>query len=140
MSPRRLFTVDEANALVPRLSLLLGRLQQAALRLHAERAEVARLLGVEPESLTTPDLLRHRPAVGAVVEELDALVREIEESGAELKDIRLGLIDFAARRDGADVLLCWQYGEPEVAFWHAVGDGFAGRRPLGGPARAPILQ
>jgi hypothetical protein len=26
--------------------------------------------------------------------------------------------------------LCWQLGEDEVAYWHSIEDGFAGRKPL----------
>src|SRR5439155_38837 len=81
-----------------------------------------------------------RPTARALVEELDGIVREIEESGAHLKDIRLGLVDFPAERNGEVVYLCWQFGEPEVAFWHRVEEGFVGRQPLPGIARARTLQ
>jgi hypothetical protein len=135
--PARLFSVDEANALVPLLTLLMGRLQQAALRLRDEMESFARATGREPGALSTEELLRHRPAARLLVAELDAVVHEIEESGAELKD---GLVDFRARLDGDVVCLCWQFGEPEVAFWHGMDDGFAGRRPLPGASRPPSLQ
>jgi len=96
--------------------------------------------GVALEAIATEDLLRERPTARALVEELDGIVREIEESGAHLKDIRLGLVDFPAERNGEVVYLCWQFGEPEVAFWHRVEEGFAGRQPLPGIARARTLQ
>ena len=83
-------------------------------------------------TLSPDDLLRHRPAARALVEELDGIVHEIEESGAHLKDVQLGLVDFPSERDGEIVYLCWQFGEPEIAFWHRVEDGFAGRQPLPG--------
>ena len=54
--------------------------------------------------------------------------------------MQLGLIDFPAELDGEIVYLCWQFGEPEVAFWHRIEDGFAGRRPLPGPPRPRYLQ
>jgi hypothetical protein len=57
-------------------------------------------------------------------------VRSIQRLGAEVKDLDAGLVDFPARRGEEDVLLCWRLGEPEVAFWHGLEDGFAGRRPL----------
>jgi hypothetical protein len=57
-------------------------------------------------------------------------VRGIQELGAQVKDLDTGLIDFPARNRDEDVLLCWQLGEPEVAYWHGPDDGFAGRRPL----------
>lgn len=63
-------------------------------------------------------------------EKLDALVHRIQETGAILKDINLGLLDFSALREGREVYLCWQYGEGEIAFWHEVEAGYAGRQPI----------
>ena len=93
-------------------------------------SSLARETGTDAATLAPEVLLRHRPAARALVEELDAIVHEIEESGAHLKDVQLGLVDFPSERDGELVYLCWQFGESEIAFWHRVEDGFAGRRPL----------
>jgi len=64
-------------------------------------------------------------------EELDALVHRIQDAGAQIKDINLGLVDFPALKDGREVCLCWQYGEEDIAFWHEVEAGYAGRQPIG---------
>jgi hypothetical protein len=140
VKPDKLFRVEDANAVVPRLQILMERLQRGALRLHEEMSELAESIGVELSSLTPEELLRHRPAARVLVEELDGIVHEIEESGAHLKDIQLGLVDFPAEREGEIVYLCWQFGEPEVAFWHGVEDGFTGRQPLPGSTRPRYLQ
>jgi len=63
-------------------------------------------------------------------EKLDALVHRIQDTGALIKDINTGLLDFPALRDGREVYLCWQYGEGEIAFWHEVEAGFAGRQSI----------
>jgi hypothetical protein len=57
-------------------------------------------------------------------------VDEITSHGAQVKDLDSGLIDFPTLHHGETVLLCWQLGEDEIAWWHRVEDGFAGRRPL----------
>ena len=57
-------------------------------------------------------------------------VQELEKLGVQVKDLDRGLLDFPALRDGEEVLLCWQVGEDEVAFWHGLEEGFAGRKPL----------
>ena len=132
--------MEAANAAVPRLQLLMERLQRGALRLHEEMTSLARETGTSVEELTPAELVRRRPAARVLVEQIDAIVGEIEQGGAELKDVRLGLVDFPAEHEGEVVYLCWQFGEPEVAFWHRLQDGFAGRRPLPGPARARLLQ
>ena len=54
----------------------------------------------------------------------------IQTQGVELKDPATGLLDFPALRDGAAIYLCWRYNEPQVAFWHPIETGFAGRRPI----------
>lgn len=63
-------------------------------------------------------------------EKFDALVHRIQDTDVLIKDINIGLLDFPALRDGSEVYLCWQYGEGEIAFWHEVEAGFAGRQPI----------
>jgi hypothetical protein len=61
---------------------------------------------------------------------LDSLVHRILDTGVLIKDVNIGLLDFPALRQGREVYLCWQYGEDEIAFWHEVDEGFAGRQPI----------
>jgi hypothetical protein len=134
------FTVEQANAEVPRLAMLVERLQRCALGLEAERCAAAAALGVASELLTGEALVRTRPAARALIEELSSVAQDIEQSGAQLKDIELGLVDFPAEVEGAPALLCWQFGEREVAFWHREGEGFARRRPIAGATDSRVLQ
>jgi len=138
MSAHRTFTLAEANACVPRLRVLIERLQRSALALARERDAWSAAHGggdVPPDVL-----LRERPAARAAADELQGAMVAIEAEGVQLKDLEIGLIDFTAEHDGREVLLCWQYGEPEVAFWHGVDEGFVGRKPLAGVRTRPPLQ
>lgn len=63
-------------------------------------------------------------------ERLDALIHQILDTGAQIKDINTGLLDFSALKDGREVYLCWQYGENDIQFWHEIEAGFAGRQPI----------
>ena len=63
-------------------------------------------------------------------ERLDALVHQILDTGVQIKDINIGLLDFSAIRDGREVYLCWKYGEGDIAFWHEIDAGYAGRQPI----------
>jgi hypothetical protein len=63
-------------------------------------------------------------------ERLDALVHRIQDTGVLIKDINIGLLDFPALRNGREVYLCWQYGEGDIAYWHEVDAGYAGRQPI----------
>jgi len=61
---------------------------------------------------------------------LDQAVRAILMTGALLKDVNIGLVDFPALLDGREIYLCWKYGEEKVGYWHEIEGGFSGRRPL----------
>lgn len=136
----RSFTVAQADACVPRLRLLLERVQQGALRLHREREALAQASGTEPGAVRVEAVLAARPELRRVVEEIDAAVAEIEALGAELKDVDLGLVDFPAVVGGDEVFLCWQFGEDRVRFFHRRTEGFAARRALPGLPPAPEVQ
>jgi hypothetical protein len=96
------------------------------------REAVRAAMGESGESgrVSVGELLRTHPEVEPMAREIEALLAEIDEAGGQFKGLELGLVDFPAEIDGEVVLLCWQYGEPEVAFYHHMDAGFAGRRPL----------
>ena len=137
----RLFTVHEANALIPKLELIMSRLQRHGATLSAQIEEVAHATSQPPETLTTTQLIELRPELTPVIEELEALLAEIEACGGELKGLDLGLVDFPTEIGGEVVLLCWQYGEKEIAYYHSRQAGFSGRKPLNAAAtRTRYLQ
>ena len=59
---------------------------------------------------------------------LDDLVREISATGAILRDINTGLVDFPAFREDREIFLCWRQDESSVSYWHEVDGGFSGRK------------
>jgi hypothetical protein len=133
--PQRRFTIDEVNTLIPRLDMLMERLQRTALVVRSAVHEAE----AEPTVRTTVDVLRVRPELAPYVAEMESTVAEIEQLGGQFKGIDLGLVDFLGEVDGRPVLLCWQYGEKSIGFWHAIDEGFSGRRALS-VAAAPPLQ
>ena len=73
------------------------------------------------------------PTLSKLVEDfdrLDKLLHRILDTGAQVKDINTGLLDFSALRNGHEVYFCWKYGEDQIAFWHEIDAGFAGRQPI----------
>jgi hypothetical protein len=133
MAPRY-FTPDEANELLPKVRAgaeTLVEHRRALVEATAKRAELAtRIAGnggdfdpQEPRELEE-ELEREAEAVARAVSSL-------EELGVQVKDLDRGLVDFPAlRANGEEVLLCWQVGENEVAFWHGLEEGFPGRKHL----------
>jgi hypothetical protein len=137
----RLFSVDEANALIPRLEAIMAELQRHRLTLRDAVRTLMQETTHAAEDFTVAKLLELRPELRAVVEDMERLLGEIDTCGVQMKGLDLGLIDFPAEIDGENVLLCWQYGEKEVGHYHSVDAGFAGRRPLEGRmARPRYLQ
>ena len=125
----KLFTLEEANALLPELRQILAELRRAVEELERVEPEVAALRrkvrgnghGVSDGAFTQQQEAR---------EKVNQLIGRVRDLDCELKDLRLGLIDFPSLRDGEMVYLCWKPDEPEVGFWHPLDVGFASRQPL----------
>lgn len=128
----QIFSPEKANALIPVLTPLIDEL------LRKRRELAIKLLENDPGLLAA----RGRPGgppVGSKLTqrkfaelkaEIVRIVERIEAHGCVMKDLDLGLLDFPAVRAGRPVYLCWKAGEPSVAFWHAMDEGFGSREPL----------
>jgi hypothetical protein len=129
----RHFTPEEANAELEHVRPLVERLV-ATRREHAQalerQEELEQKIRGNGGGIPPAELASATAEVDGIARQLARLVDEIASHGAEVKDLDSGLIDFPALRRGETVLLCWQLGEDEIAWWHSVEDGFAGRRPL----------
>ena len=137
----QLFSLAEANALVPRLELILERMQRASLIIREELSSLAEELGeAELARLSVHQLLQRKPSLHPLFEQLSQSVEEIEEYGCLFKGLELGLVDFPTKVDGEIVDLCWQYGEKEVTYYHGREEGFAGRRLLDPRQKRPLYQ
>ena len=122
----RYFALDEANAAVKELRPLVGEMleiRQVILDAQPELEPVMHKVAGNGGS-------RIASQVAHQFERLQEIMHLIEASGAELKDLNSGLLDFRSWRDGREVYLCWRYGEDEIRFWHDLDAGFAGRQPL----------
>lgn len=134
----KFFTVEEANALLPRVTAMLRKLQEelGAHKFAEEQVQDLRAMwGSEARLLdpACPDHADYRRYVGeAEVHENHAksLLAELGEMGVEVKDPWMGLVDFYARRGDDTVYLCWKLGESTIAHWHPLTTGFSGRRSV----------
>jgi hypothetical protein len=129
--PETLFTLEEANALLPQLELILEKMQRTSIKVREEMAVLTQEQGEQTlANLSVHQLLRLQPSLRPLFEDLAQAVQEIEQYGCLFKGLDLGLVDFPAKLGDEIVELCWQYGEKEIAFYHRQDEGFAGRRPL----------
>ncbi len=123
----KLFTVEEANALLPTVRGVVRRIQRAYARVSAAQ-EQARLAAAG--AAHGGGGMEGGAGYVLSLSELAEASGELEELGVQMKDYARGLIDFPALRDGRVVLLCWRMDEPTIAYWHEVDAGFSGRQPL----------
>lgn len=128
----RSFTLDEANALLPRISDILLQMQESKIR-HDQLEERVAVYSHRMSSnghIVEKELNAARQELQKVEAELRSLIEKVQEMGCEVKDIDQGLVDFRTEREGREVYLCWKLGEPDIRWWHDLEAGFAGRRPL----------
>ncbi len=123
---QKYFTLEDANALLPLVRVLMEQmfdLRKQAMALRPDVWPVLEKAAGNGGSRKAGELLE-------IFQQFETIFKELKGLGCEMKGLEQGLVDFPARRDGRMVYLCWQYNEPEISFWHDVDAGFAGRQPL----------
>src|SRR5688500_163707 len=117
----RIFTVDEARALLPGVvedarALIAARTDLAEITFDRQARGGSELGGI--------------PEIKALEARSEEIVSGWARHGIEVKGIAPVLVDFPAVLEGVSVRLCWIEGERELAWYHRPDLGFAGRRPL----------
>jgi hypothetical protein len=128
------FTLDEARGCLPDVEKAVRAAVQA--KTYYEQSEQAfqsllqRIIvcgGILVDRFAVETIKSTRQSNG---ERMKAAVEEIQQRGCLIKDLDAGLIDFPTLFRGEEVYLCWRLGEADIAFWHGVHEGFAGRREI----------
>lgn len=119
---QRRFTVAEANKTLP----LVRRIVADIVGTHEEIAQLQEQL----EAAKAGQQLVLQDRLQRTLGHLQDYVDELTEVGCDLKDYRLGLIDFTGQHNGRDICLCWKLGEETVGYWHELHTGFSGRQPV----------
>ncbi|HKG78026.1 MAG TPA: DUF2203 domain-containing protein [Pyrinomonadaceae bacterium] len=124
----KVFTIQEANALLPNVRTIVTKIQRAHRKLAYFRDDAKKAAEAADQG---GGGVANGVAYAAALTELTLQISELEALGVQLKDFERGLVDFPSLREGRVVLLCWQLGEgDELEWWHDVDAGFAGRTPL----------
>ena len=126
----RLFTVDEANRTLP----LVKRIVEDLVRDHRLWEEKVRefelaTAGSSPEH---PDVIAELLQIEAqrLASDIEHYIAELNDLGVICKGMDTGLVDFRGQIDGREVFYCWKLGEPHVAYYHGIEDGFSARKAL----------
>lgn len=124
------FTVDHANRTLPLVRKIVEDVVREHRRWQEAIVELDLLVSGARADLPDPRATALERQIQTIAREIEAFEGELEALGIQLKDRRIGLIDFPSELDGRRVLLCWRLGEPSVQFWHDENAGYAGRQPL----------
>ena len=131
--PKR-FTLPEAQSLIPSVDPLLRKaIECKAVYEEAEReiqSFTQRILLMGGIVVNREPVLNARDRRNRASERLKEAIEEVQDFGCVIKDLDTGLIDFPTLFRGREVYLCWKLGEPAIAFWHGVDEGFAGRKAI----------
>jgi len=133
MDPK-IFSVEEANQLIPKLKLLLEELRSLRDEIESKKVEMDLLEIVGSVSRVgsseeTP-MSEQMEELNRMAGEFNRRLEELEDMGCQVKDLDQGLVDFFSVREGHLVYLCWKEGEDSIQYWHTLDGGFKGRQPL----------
>lgn len=131
--PKR-FNLAQAQSLLPQVDRLLRDALTAksayddvehSIQSFGERVMLMGGIAVNREQVIERRSLRNSSAA-----RLRSAIEEVQELGCVIKDLDIGLVDFPTFFRGVEVYLCWKLGEPDIAFWHGVDEGFRGRKAI----------
>ena len=126
----QLFTVDHANRTLPLVRRIVEDIVREHRRWQEAMVELDLIVSGVRADLPDPRAATLEREIQGIARDIDQFQNELEALGIQLKDRRIGLIDFPSEMDGRRVLLCWRLGEPSVQYWHDEQTGYAGRQPL----------
>ncbi len=128
------FTVWEAERMLPQIREwmreavdLKSQYDQAERAMHTRVERIMLMGGVVVDRERAAEDKQRRETAG---QHLRRVLENFENSGCLVKDLEKGLVDFPTLFRGEEVYLCWKLDEASIGFWHAVSDGFSGRKAI----------
>jgi hypothetical protein len=134
MAKQKTFTLEEAHALLPVLRSLIKRAMDDKGVIESVEKQLQdlkhRILLSGGLFVDVPMVARRRAERDKAFQDIKDTLAEIDAIGVQVKDLDIGLLDFPCAVDDEIILLCWKYGEEKIEFWHAMEEGFKGRKPI----------
>jgi hypothetical protein len=135
----KIFTLDEANEMLPQLihdlkhlQTLAGQFELQFQELQEKKAQHKQSTKLTATGENNDPFFKEESQIEFMRMEIDLQIDNFSRKGVLLKMINPGLIDFPSVLDGEDILICWKQGEERVSHYHGWHDGYAGRKPLPG--------
>ncbi|MBI4436248.1 MAG: DUF2203 domain-containing protein [Candidatus Omnitrophica bacterium] len=132
MEPK-IFSLAEANHLIPRIRELLQKLRMLREKIEAQKLEMdlLEIVGVPRQGIVVDTgMTKEMSSLNDMAGEFNKCLEELEDMGCQVKDLDQGLVDFFSVREGQLIYLCWKEGEDVVQYWHTLDGGFQGRKPI----------
>ena len=121
------FSVSDANEILP---LVIKKFNYA----KKAKAEVMKMEQQLTSEITPTTSLEEytiiKRKLNSSITKFYQSIEDLENTGASLKGLDEGLLDFPAKRFDKEIWLCWKEGETEIKFWHEKDTGFMGRKPI----------
>jgi hypothetical protein len=128
-SRERVYSIEQANALMPEVRAVLLQLAVEHHRLARAHEEMHRRLDGNGDPAALEVASRREAEMAQIGDGIRTLEAHLDSLGVQLRDLEMGLVDFPGERDGRRVWLCWRLSDPQVAHWHGTDEGYATRRP-----------
>ncbi len=125
----KIFTVDEANDLIPILNSVFEKIKDKKTRVDLLK-EAMDFIDTNKQQFHEENPERLLEKVSRLTSDLKKHVAEVQSYGCIVKDLDNMLIDFYSVKDNKLIFLCWKCGEDEIKYWHDVQDGFKARLPI----------
>jgi len=132
----KIYTLEEANAFLPKVIELLPQLRKLRHRIIGERdrcdvEEITSYGATEKLAGEARDRIdQHSTNIRRYERDFEKQLKSFDEIGCDVKSLDPGLVDFYSQMHGNLVYLCWKEGEMEIKFWHTLYGGYSGRQPL----------
>jgi len=124
---KRYFTLEEAQNLIPEISIKLKKLIRIAKTINLLQSFE---ISYENELQFMLNEINSRKNVHKLYYEFYEILEEVLNYGAIVKDLNFGLVDFYSLHQGKEIFLCWQLGENNIKYWHEVSSDYDNRKPI----------
>ncbi|MEL7497005.1 MAG: DUF2203 domain-containing protein [Planctomycetota bacterium] len=133
------FTTKSANETLPLVKRIVGDIVELAHEVTETQKRLAFLTNGredDPQDEYSKELQSMHEVTDAKSRQLNGFIDELLELNLDPTSAEQGFVNFPARREGKEICLCWKLGEPEVMYWHDVGEECHQRRLVD----LPIIQ
>jgi hypothetical protein len=121
----RQFTVDEANAMLPLVRLIVSDISRSFQLVTRRRSDLHRILRHGPRTsgdLYDAEIAESRADLQREYERIWQVRDELEQLGVLLRAPESGCVEFPSTMDDQHAFLSWQLGEERVAYYRRIDE------------------